>query len=238
MAIEVTTDGPVLLVTLNRPERLNALTSDDYVALARTWEEAAADPEVRAVVLTGAGERAFCTGADLYDTIPHPPRPADLWKPMGMRRPDRGQPLWKPAIAAVRGYCLGGGLTLMLRTDLRVASDDAVFSLPEARWGIPVNSDPARLAPHPVAMEWMLAGERFSAADAYRHGLVNRVVPPDQVLPAALSLAHRIAAHDPCAVQATKELALRSRTMNLDDCDRLEASYRLLLESSSAGQPM
>jgi E-phenylitaconyl-CoA hydratase len=147
-----------------------------------------------------------------------------------MRRPDRGQPLWKPVIAAVRGYCLGGGLTLMLRTDLCVAGDDAVFSLPEARWGIPVSSDPARLAPHPVAMEWMLTGDRFSAADAYRHGLVNRVVPPDEVLSTALSLAHRVAAHDPCAVQATKELALRSRTMNLDDCDRLEGSYRLLLE--------
>jgi E-phenylitaconyl-CoA hydratase len=151
---------------------------------------------------------------------------------MGARRPDRGQILWKPVIAAVRGYCIGGGLTLMLRTDLRVASDDAVFSLPEARWGIPVSSDPARLAPHPVAMEWMLTGERFSAADAYRHGLVNRVVPPDQVLPAALGLAHRIAAHDPLAVQATKELTIRSRNMNLDDCDRLESAYRLLLESA------
>jgi len=231
MAIDVTTHGAVLLVTLNRPERLNALTGDDYVTLARAWDDAAADPAIRAVVLTGAGERAFCTGADLYDTIPHPPRLADLWKPMGQRRPDRGQPLWKPVIAAVRGYCLGGGLTLMLRTDLRVAADDAVFSLPEARWGIPVSSDPARLAPHPIAMEWMLTGERFTAADAYRHGLVNRVVPPGLVLPTALSLADRIAALDPFAVQATKELAIRSAAMNSADCDRLEAAYRLLLQS-------
>lgn len=230
MAIDVTSDGPVLLVTLNRPERLNALAADDYVALSRTWSSAAADPDVRAIVLTGAGDRAFCTGADLYDTIPHPPRLGDLWKPLGARRPDRGQVLWKPVIAAVRGYCIGGGLTLMLRTDLRIAGSDAVFSLPEDRWGIPVHSDPAWLGPHAVAMEWMLTGERFDAASAYRHGLVNRVVPPDEVLPTALELAHQIASHDPLAVQATKELALRSRSMDLAACDRLESAYRLLLE--------
>lgn len=232
MAIEVTDDGPVRLVTLNRPERLNALAADDYVALSRAWDEAAADPEIRVIVLTGAGDRAFCTGADLYDTIPHPPRLASLWKPMGQRRPDRGQPLWKPVIAAVRGYCIGGGLTLMLRTDLRVAGEDAVFSLPEDRWGIPVHSDPARLGPHAVAMEWMLTGDRFSAADAYARGLVNRVVPPGEVLPAAFGLAHRIAAHNPLAVQAAKELALRSHSMDLGDCDRLESAYRLLLEGA------
>jgi E-phenylitaconyl-CoA hydratase len=229
MAIDVAARGPVLLVTLNRPERLNALSGDDYVALSRTWADAAADPGVRVVVLTGAGDRAFCTGADLYDTIPHPPRLADLWKPMGQRRPDRGQPLWKPVIAAVRGYCIGGGLTLMLRTDLRIAAEDAVFSLPEDRWGIPVHSDPARLGPHAVAMEWMLTGERFTARDGYRHGLVNRVVPADEVLPTALDLADRVAAHDPLAVQATKELALRSRSTDLGVCDRLEAGYRALL---------
>jgi len=80
-------------------------------------------------------------------------------------------------------------------------------------------------------MEWMLTGERFTAADAYRHGLVNRVVPPGLVLPTALSLADRIAALDPFAVQATKELAIRSAAMNSADCDRLEAAYRLLLQS-------
>ncbi len=224
MAIGVSVSERVMLVTLDRPQRLNALSGEDYLALAEAWRQAAEDDTVHAVVLTGAGERAFCTGADLYDTIPKPPRRRDLWKPMAQRRVDRALMLDKPIVAAVRGYCIGGGLTLMLNTDLRVAADDAVFSLPEVRWGIPVNSAPRRLAAHPVAMEWMLGGDRFDAATALRHGLVNRVVPAADVLPAALRLAGQLADNPPAAVQAAKQLARRCLTLSPEAAELLEAN--------------
>ncbi|GAA3707552.1 enoyl-CoA hydratase/isomerase family protein [Streptomyces tremellae] len=209
MTIDVTRDGPVLTLTLNRPERLNALTGPDYRDLSAAWREAGEDDRVRAVVLTGAGERAFCTGADLRDTIPHPPPLLDLAKPMAAVRPDRAQPLWKPVVAAVRGYCLGGGLTLMLRTDLRVAAEDAVFGLPEVAWGIPVNCPPGELSSsHPAGARWTLTGDRFDAAEAYGYGLVNRVVPADLVLATATALAHRVAEHPLEDLMAVKYLAL------------------------------
>ena len=236
MAVDITRDGDVMIVTLNRPERLNALTKEDYGVLAEAWREAGLDDEVGAVVLTGAGDRAFCTGADLYDTIPKAPRLLDLWGPMSQERVDRALMLWKPVVAAVRGYCIGGGLTLMLNTDLRVASEDAVFSLPEDRWGIPVNSAPRRLAPHAVALEWMLLGEQFGAAAAAEHGLVNRVVPAAEVLPVALDLAHRAAANPTAAVQATKELAYRAPRMLAEDADRFEESLAAVLAYSARGQ--
>ncbi|OLT12389.1 hypothetical protein BJF78_04085 [Pseudonocardia sp. CNS-139] len=134
--------------------------------------------------------------------------------------------LRKPVVAAVNGYCLGGGLTLLLRTDLRIAAEHATFSLPEVRWGIPVNTPPHTLAPHPVAMEWMLLGERFDAATALRHGLVNRVLPAVDVRPAALGLAHTLARLPPQAVQAAKELVLRARRPG---ADRLDAPFAALL---------
>ncbi|WP_329139874.1 enoyl-CoA hydratase/isomerase family protein [Streptomyces sp. NBC_01476] len=209
MTIDVRRDGPVLTVTLNRPERLNALTGPDYRDLAAAWREADADDRVRVVVLTGAGERAFCTGADLKDTIPHPAPLSELARPKAQQRPDRAQPLGKPVVAAVRGYCLGGGMTLMLRTDLRIAADDAVFGLPEVVWGIPVNCAPRDLGlSHPAGMRWTLTGDRFGAAEAYDRGLVNRVVPPAEVLDRAYGLAHRVAAHPLDRLIAVKRLAL------------------------------
>ncbi|MFI6348557.1 enoyl-CoA hydratase/isomerase family protein [Streptomyces sp. NPDC050560] len=209
MTIDVTREGPVLTLTLNRPERLNALTGPDYRDLSAAWREAGEDDRVRAVVLTGAGERAFCTGADLKDTIPHPPPLGDLAKPRAAVRPDRAQPLWKPVIAAVRGYCLGGGLTLMLRTDLRVVAEDAVFGLPEVAWGIPVNCPPGELGTsHPAGARWALTGDRFDAREAFTYGLVNRVVPAAEVAAAAMALARRVAEHPLDELTAVKYLAL------------------------------
>ena len=227
MPVDAQLDGAVLVVTLDRPERLNALTATDYTDLAAAWARARQD-DVRAVVLTGAGERAFCTGADLKDTIPHPPPLRALAAEPARSRPDRAMTLHKPVVAAVNGYCLGGGLTLLLRTDIRIAAEHATFSLPEVRWGIPVNTPPHTLARHPVAMEWMLAGDRFDAATALRHGLVNQVLPAAQVLPDALATARRLAELPPEAVQATKELMLRAHDQD-PGRNRLDAAYDRLL---------
>jgi E-phenylitaconyl-CoA hydratase len=112
-------------------------------------------------------------------------------------------------VAAVRGYCLGGGMTLLLRTDLRVAAGDAVFGLPEVAWGIPVNCAPRDLGlSYPAGMGWALTGDRFGARKAYERGLVNRVVPGGRVLETAYELAHRVAAHPLEHLTAVKRLAL------------------------------
>jgi E-phenylitaconyl-CoA hydratase len=230
MAVDVRLDGAVLVVTLDRPERLNALTGPDYADLATAWARARDDDAVRAVVLTGAGDRAFCTGADLKDTIPQPPPLRALAAAEPARaRPDRAMALWKPVVAAVNGYCLGGGLTLLLRTDIRIAAEHATFGLPEVRWGIPVNTPPRTLARYPVAMQWMLVGDRFDAATALSHGLVNRVLPAAEVLPAALDTARRLSRLPPTAVQAAKDLVLRAHGLDGESADRLGAAYGRLL---------
>jgi E-phenylitaconyl-CoA hydratase len=129
---------------------------------------------------------------------------------------NRGLEVWKPVIAAINGHCLAGGMTLMLATDLRVTAEHATFALSEVKRGIiPANGGTQRLPaqlPHAIAMEMLLIGDAIDAQTAARWGLVNRVVPTDKVMETALELARRIAANAPLAVQAIKELALRSQS--------------------------
>jgi len=236
MTINLDRDGDVAIVTINRPDRLNTLDLPTLNELARAWTQIRDDDELRAVVLTGAGDRAFCAGADLRDFLPRPHPLRDLWNPGVELRPDRGLDLWKPVIAAVNGYCLGGGLTLMLAADLRIASDTARFATPEIRHGILASCGGtqrlARQIPHALAMELLLTGDQIDAETALRWGLVNRVVPLAEVVPAALEFAHKIAANAPMAVQATKELAVRSADLSIDAGLRLEDAMVRLLQDS------
>lgn len=236
MTINVDRDGAVAIVTINRPERLNTLDMPTLDALADAWTQLRDDDEIRVVVLTGAGDKAFCAGADLRDFLPRPHPLRDLWNPGVELRPDRGLDLWKPVIAAVNGYCLGGGLTLMLSTDIRIASDTATFATPEIRHGILASCGGtqrlARQIPHALAMEMLLTGDKIDAETALRWGLVNRVVPLSSVLPVALEFAHKIAANAPMAVQATKELATRSADLPVDAGLRLEDAMVRLLQDS------
>ncbi|HJC29432.1 MAG TPA: crotonase/enoyl-CoA hydratase family protein [Candidatus Dietzia intestinipullorum] len=201
----------VLLVTLDRPEARNAVNSEVSTLLGRALHEADTDPEIRAVVLTGAGDKSFSAGADLKaiskgeDIFPTENRE---WGFAGMMQ----HPVSVPIIAAVGGTALGGGLEITLACDLVVAAEHAVFGLPEVKRGLVAAAGGAfRLpgyVPHRVAMEMMLTGEPISADRALDLHLVNRVVPADRLLDEALGLADAIAANAPLAVRASKRLAL------------------------------
>lgn len=240
MAIDFTvSDEGVALITINRPERLNAMDAEHYAALSRAWCTVRDDAQIRVAIVTGAGERSFTTGADIKSFLTAPPSLADMWLTQRDQLLNRGLEVWKPVIAAVNGYCLGGGMTLMLATDIRIASTTATFSLAEVKRGvIPGNGGTQRVLdqlPHAIAMEMLLTGDGIDAIVAERWGLVNKVVPQADLLTTAQTYARKIAANAPLAVQAAKELALRSRDMDLTSGLRLEAVLnRMLMQTEDA----
>ncbi|MBY4945112.1 enoyl-CoA hydratase/isomerase family protein [Cupriavidus respiraculi] len=231
MTVHFETDGPVAVLTIDRPDALNAL---DVATLRELREHLVAirdRDDLRAAVLTGAGTRAFCAGADLKGT-----RTSAASYPQALFRADEpaadlglyirlmdlsGLSLWKPLIAAVNGHCLGAGLELALQCDVRVAADNATFGLPEAAVGsIPAVSGLHRLlraVPSAHAMQMVLTAERIDAARAERIGLITAAVAQPDLLDHARALAHRIARNAPLAVQATKKLA--RQTAHLSDAD-------------------
>lgn len=201
----------VLVVTLNRPEARNAVNAALTQGLGDALERAETDVGIRAVVLTGAGDKTFCAGADLKaisrgESL-NPPG-TEGWGFAGFVN----HPISKPVIAAVNATALGGGTELVLASDLVVAAESAKFGLPEVRRGLMAAAGglirlPEQL-PRKVAMHLILTGEPIDAQTALRWGLVNEVVPDGRVLDAALDLAGVIAANAPLAVQASKRIAL------------------------------
>ncbi|MDT0276391.1 crotonase/enoyl-CoA hydratase family protein [Blastococcus goldschmidtiae] len=203
--------GHVLLITINRPQARNALDRDVATRLADAFDAAEADPEIRCVVLTGAGDQAFSAGADLK-ALARGERPIvpgrEHYGLAGFVR----HPMSTPVIAAVNGAALGGGTELALAADLVVAAEHATFGVPEVKRGILAAAGgvfrlPEQL-PRKVAMRLVLTGEPMGADEALRWGLVNEVVPAADVLPTAMRLAEVVAANAPLAVQASKRLAL------------------------------
>src|SRR6201991_3290424 len=171
--------GPALWITINRPEKRNAVNADVIAGISRGYREAHDDPAIRVIVLTGAGEKAFCAGADLANTggaFAH-----DFSKPnvdfADLLR--LSQNATKPAIARVNGVCMAGGMGLLCMTDMAVASDHAIFGLPEVKVGVfpmQVMSLLQRMAPPRLVNEWALTGEPFDARAAQAAGLLNYVV--------------------------------------------------------------
>jgi enoyl-CoA hydratase len=202
----------VAVVTLNRPEAMNALTREMLTALDAVFEDFAGDPELWVAILTGAGERAFSSGMDLKEAIPL----LTAGDQMGYEDHTKRQfsDIFKPIIAAVNGHCIAGGLEMLQGTDLRIAAEHATFGLGEVRWGIiPTGGSHIRLPrqiPWAVAMELLLTGEPIDARRAYEIGLVNRVVPSERLLPEALELAGKICRNGPLAVRTAKEIAVRA----------------------------
>jgi enoyl-CoA hydratase len=211
VAVLVERRGNVTIVTLNRPERRNALDGPTMREVGTAFTEAEHDPEVRAVILTAVGDRAFCAGMDLRafaeSGTPGPGDGPGLGVFMGRTYP-------KPLIAAVNGPAVAGGFELVLACDLVVAAEHATFGLPEVKRGLVAAGGGAILLPGrlplAVALEFGLTGDAIDAARAHALGLVNRVVPAEQVLETALGLAEVIVANGPLAVQVTKQLMLEA----------------------------
>ena len=222
------TSGAVALLTLNRPEKLNALnyaTNDRLMALLDTIE---ADPAVRAVVITGAGERAFSAGGDIHEFTGSVKAGVETavrdFCRRGQTMTARLESFPKPVIAAVNGIAFGGGCEITEAVHLAVASERALFAKPEINIGIPPTFGGTqrlpRLAGRKRALELLLTGDSFSPQRAYEMGLVNWVVPHDRLLPSAFELAERIVRHSPLA--ASRIIAAVTRGLNTTIAEGLE----------------
>lgn len=226
MSVDFTVEDGIATITLNRTERLNAMDAEHYAVLSKAWITVRDDKEIRVAIITGAGERSFTTGADLKSFIPAAPSMAELMLTQEGQLLNRGLEVWKPVIAAVNGYCYGGGMTLLLATDIRIAAEHATFNVAEVKRGVfPANGGTQRIAhqlPHAIGMAMLLTGDVMDAATAERWGMVNAVVPMAALMETARGYAKRIAANAPLAVQAAKELAIRSRDVDLATGLRLE----------------
>ena len=234
MAIDFkVSDEGIALITINRPERLNAMDAEHYQALSRAWQQVRDDAAIRVAIVTGAGEKSFTTGADIKSFLTAPTDLSEMWLTQREQLLNRGLEVWKPIISAINGYCLGGGVTLMLATDIRVASTTATFNLAEVKRGvIPGNGGTQRVLdqlPYPIAMEMLLTGDMMDAETAARWGLINKVVPQAELMSTAYAYAKKIAANAPLAVQAAKELAVRSRDMDRTTGLRFEAVVNRML---------
>jgi len=193
----------VVVLTLDNPSRLNAMSRQMMADLARLWDELDRG-SCRCVVLTGAGARAFCAGADMSGDLSASPETARVVSHALLKH----HVFSKPIVAAVNGDCVGGGVELLLSTDVRAAAPHARFGLPEVRWSIyPFGGATVKLTQqigYVHAMDLLLTGRLIDAAEAARLGLVNRVVPADRLMTWALETAETIAANSPSAVQAVK----------------------------------
>jgi enoyl-CoA hydratase/carnithine racemase len=230
--------GAVGIATLNRPHALNALTVELLEQLEQYASEAERDPDVRALVIAGGGERAFCVGADLktLDREYEDGSGADKLVDVLHRVYGRLERLGRPVIAAVHGFCLGGGLELTLTADLCVAADDARFGLPEVKVGTLPGAGGTQRLPQLIgarrAKELMFTGELIDAAEAYRVGLVNRVVPAASLLEEATTLAAAIAGQAPLALQKIKEAVDGGLGLDLEAGLALERACHVFLRQT------
>jgi enoyl-CoA hydratase/carnithine racemase len=216
--------GHIAYFTINRPESMNAFNFATIQAFSEATIKFRDDDEAWVAIITGAGDKAFSAGFDLKELIPG----QDKLPSPGGGPPliQRGLYIWKPFIAAINGVAMGGGLELALACDLRIAADTATLSVPEVKWNlIPGWGGTQRLPrmiPMAKAAEMLLTGDRIDANEAYRLGIVNKVVPPAELMAAAEALANKIAKNGPLAVRAAKEAMIRGTSMTLDEGMQLE----------------
>lgn len=205
-------EDAVATVTLDRPDALNALTIHMLRQFAEAIDAATSDTEVRAIVVTGSGDKAFCAGGDMAELIPRLTAGE-----LGILVPDASKryfsDVFKPIVAAVNGVCVGGGLEILLGTDLRVAAETAVFGVPEVRWGLIAGGGshirlPQQI-PWAIAMQLLLTGDHISADRAYAVGLVNEIATGGTTLDRAKELAAAVGRNAPRAVQTAKEISVR-----------------------------
>jgi enoyl-CoA hydratase len=231
-------DGPIAILTLNRPAVLNALNADLLTLLEETLDAFTGDPSLRAVIITGAGERAFAAGADIAELAALEGAVAGEHKARtGQRLTQLIEALPVPVIAAVNGFALGGGCELAMACDFRIASENAKFGQPEVNLGIPPGyggtQRTARLLGPGMALFMCLTGEMIDAPEALRIGLVQRVVPIGELLPEALRIAKGIAARAPLAITATKRAIREGAALPLSEGLALEALHFGTMVSTS-----
>ncbi len=226
----------IAYITINRPEAMNAMDPEVYALLSKAWIEVRDNPDIWVAIITGAGDKAFTAGADLKTTIPKESEKADFWLTQKEMILNRGLEVWKPIIAAVNGYCLAGGVTLLFATDIRIAAENAVFEISEVKRGIlPGNGGTQRALkqlPYAVAMEMLLLGRRLTAQEALTFGLINKVVPLKDLMTTAEDYARRLCENGPLALRAVKELAVRSQSIPLEDGIRLETAFQEFLRTT------
>ncbi|HEY0736604.1 MAG TPA: enoyl-CoA hydratase-related protein [Herpetosiphonaceae bacterium] len=221
-------DGAVAIVMLNRPKQLNALSQAVLREVDAALDELAADDAVRAIILTGSGDRAFAAGADIGELSAL--ESATQGRALATRSHQLGRKmadLDKPIIAAINGFALGGGLELALACDFRLASDTAQVGLPEVTLGIIPGWGGTQRLPRLVgpgmAKLLMMSGERIDAAEALRLGIVERVYPQAELLDAAKQLAQKLAGMPPLSIAAIKQAVNHGLNMTLDDANMFEA---------------
>lgn len=226
-------EGHVLIVTMNRPEARNAWSLEMMARMWDAWQEIDNNPDIRVAILTGAAG-TFSAGADLK--LMHSDQSSNPWHARFREDPElhwkamlRHYTLKKPFIAAVEGFALGGGTEILQTTDIRVAARSATFGLTEPCYGLfPLGGSTVRLRrqiPHTLAMDMLLTGRRISAEEAYRFGLIGRIVDDGQALSAALEVAQQIAANGPVAVQAIKRSVLAGAHLSETDALAKELEF-------------
>lgn len=223
--LEYRKEDKLAFFTINRPEALNALNIQVNKELEEAMLEFQNDESVWVGIITGAGDKAFCAGADIKETLPFLRENSQkMWA--FPRSHTRRLDIWKPLIAAIKGFCLGGGLEVALGCDIRIVGENARLGLPEVTLGlIPGDGGTQRLPrviPACKAAEMLFTGKLIDAQEAYRIGLVNSVVPVEKVMPAAIEMAQSICKAAPLAVRAAKQAMLRGKEMPIDDGLRLE----------------
>ncbi len=235
MAIDYTKEGRIATFTINRPEALNAMNVQAWRELSEALADFRGDPELWVGIITATGEKAFCGGADIKDLLPFMKENATtpwLMPPTHMR----GLDIWKPLIAAINGVALGGGLEIVLACDIRIASENARLGVPEVNLGIMPGWGGTqrlpRMLPWCKAAELLLMGRPIDAQEAYRIGLVNKVVPQEELMPTAKEWAEALCRPGPLAVRAAKQAMIRGTSMTLEDGLKLESELFAYLQTT------
>ncbi len=220
MSVEFSVADHVATIRLNRPEAMNAIDPETRQELIDIWQRVRMEDDIWVAVVTGTGEKAFCTGSDLKKTMPGNESYAQqMFANPVSQSVAAHMETDKPIIAAINGYAMGGGMEIALACDIRIAAETAQFALSEVKIGsIPGSAGTQRL-PRAIgmsdAMLMLLTGDRISAQEAFRNGLVSKVVPADKLMPTAYEIAQKIAANAPLAVRAVKRLVKRGMDLPL-----------------------
>jgi enoyl-CoA hydratase/carnithine racemase len=230
MAIDYTKQGKIAFFTINRPEVLNAINDEVRRELKEAMEDFRDDPELWVGIVHGSGNKAFSTGADVKE------RHSGMRDEELRRSYHVADKIWKPFIAAISGYCLGGGLELALTCDIRIAAEHSTFGFPEImRGGFPGGGGTQRIVrfvPRAKAAELLFMPRNMDANEAYHIGLINKVVPSDQLMPTVIRWAEEICRAAPLGIRGAKEAMLRGFHLPLEEGLQLESSIREIHRAS------